>query len=128
MTSVRVGTTKDPKRIIAGEDTKIEFQCGLYIDPENGDIYAVNNDTVDTLVIFDRDAKGNTEPTRELKTPHGTYGIAVDEDANELFLRKWVLPSCHLHVDYATGKRTLKDSAYWYKDILSGNNDPLIEK
>src|SRR5262245_62528667 len=40
----------EPKRIIGGLNTKIEFQCGLYVDPKNGDIYAVNNDTVNTLV------------------------------------------------------------------------------
>jgi len=33
-----------------------------------------------------------------------------------------------VHVDYATGRRTLKDSAYWYKNVISGNGDPLIEK
>ena len=76
----------EPKRIIAGLNTKIEFQCGLYIDPKTGNIYAVNNDTVDTLVIFDRNAKGNVPPTRELYTPHGTFGIAVDEAAEEMFL------------------------------------------
>ena len=76
----------EPKRILAGEQTKIEFQCGLYIDPQNGDIYAVNNDTVDTLVIFDRDAQGDVPPTRELYTPHGTFGIAVDERSEEMFL------------------------------------------
>ena len=26
-----------------------------------------------------------------------------------------------IFVDYATGKRTLKDSAYWYKDVIAGN-------
>src|SRR6266581_1476360 len=76
----------EPKRIIAGLKTKIEFQCGLYIDPKTGNIYAVNNDTVDTLVIFDRNAKGDVPPTRELHTPHGTFGIAVDEAAEEMFL------------------------------------------
>ena len=30
----------EPKRMIGGLQTKIEFQCGLYIDPTNGDIYA----------------------------------------------------------------------------------------
>ncbi len=75
----------EPKRMLGGLDTKIEFQCGLYIDPVNGDIYAVNNDTVDTLVIFNREARGNTPPTRELATPHGTFGIAVDEDAREMY-------------------------------------------
>ncbi|HUR20122.1 MAG TPA: beta-propeller fold lactonase family protein [Vicinamibacterales bacterium] len=76
----------EPKRMIGGLQTKIEFQCGLYIDPTSGDIYAVNNDTVNTLVIFNRSAKGNVPPTRELYTPHGTFGIAVDEGAQEMFL------------------------------------------
>lgn len=79
-------TMSEPRRAIAGAKTKIEFQCGLYIDPESGDIYAVNNDTVDTLAIFSRNAKGNVAPDRELHTPHGTFGIAVDEDSKELFL------------------------------------------
>ncbi len=79
-------TMTEPKRILGGHNTKIEFQCGLYIDPESGDIFAVNNDTVDTLVIFDRDARGDVPPTRELYTPHGTFGIAVDEQAREMFL------------------------------------------
>ena len=76
----------EPKRIIGGLNTKIEFQCGLYIDPANGDIYAVNNDTIDTLVIFSRQAVGDVKPDRELHTPHGTFGIAVDEAAKELYL------------------------------------------
>lgn len=76
----------EPKRRIAGEKTKLEYQCGLYIDPKSGDIYAVNNDTVDTLVIFSREAKGDVAPIRELETPHGTFGIAIDEGAQEMFL------------------------------------------
>src|SRR4029079_9735900 len=36
----------EPKRTLVGLNTKIEFQCGLYIDPASGDIFAVNNDTV----------------------------------------------------------------------------------
>ena len=78
--------SSDPKRLIGGLNTKIEFQCGLYIDPVNGDIYAVNNDTIDTLVIFSRKAVGDVKPDRELHTPHGTFGIAVDEEKQELFL------------------------------------------
>jgi DNA-binding beta-propeller fold protein YncE len=76
----------EPKRVIAGLNTRIEFQCGLYIDPKDGTIFAVNNDTVDSLVMFDRSAKGNVAPTRELNTPHGTFGVAVDEGAQEMFL------------------------------------------
>ena len=30
-----------------------------------------------------------------------------------------------IYVDYATGKRTLKDSAYWYKEVIASNGDIL---
>jgi DNA-binding beta-propeller fold protein YncE len=76
----------EPKRILGGPNTKIEFQCGLYVDPASGDIYAVNNDTVDTLVIFSREQRGNAAPASELRTPHGTFGIDVVEERNEMFL------------------------------------------
>ena len=76
----------EPKRLIAGDKTHIEFQCGVYVDPKTGDIYAVNNDTVDDLVIFSREARGNVPPDRALHTPHGTFGIAVHEEREELFL------------------------------------------
>ena len=79
-------TMSEPKRMIGGLASWVEFQCGLYVDQENGDIYAVNNDTVDKLVIFSRKAKGNVAPDRIINTPHTTYGIAVDEPHQELFL------------------------------------------
>jgi hypothetical protein len=75
----------EPKRIIEGRATGIEFNCGLYVDPGNGDIYSVPNDTSDTLLVFGRDAAGNSRPKRTLHTPHGTYGIAVDEANGEMF-------------------------------------------
>ena len=76
----------EPKRILGGTETSIEYQCGVYVDQATGDIYAVNNDTVDKLVIFSRDKKGNVPPNRIINTPHTTYGIAVDETRQELFL------------------------------------------
>jgi hypothetical protein len=79
-------TMTEPKRVIAGPKTKVEFNCGLYVDPKTGDIYSIANDTVDTMVVFTRDQKGNVPPSRELRTPHRTFGIAVDEKAEELFL------------------------------------------
>lgn len=75
-----------PKRIIEGPATEIEFNCGLYIDQKTGDIYSVNNDTSDHLLIFGPGAQGNVAPARKLHTPHGTYGIAVDETNGEMFL------------------------------------------
>lgn len=76
----------EPKRIIGGENTNVRFNCGLYIDPKSGDIYVSNNDSIDTMVIFSRQAKGNVAPDRQLETPHGTYGIAVDEEREEMYM------------------------------------------
>lgn len=76
----------EPKRVLGGLNTKMEFNCALYVDPHTGDVYSVNNDSVDEMVIFSREAEGNVAPKRELRTPHGTYGIAVDEQDQELYL------------------------------------------
>ena len=76
----------EPKRTVSGPNTKLEFNCGLYIDQKTGDVYSVNNDTMDTLTVFPRGANGDVVPKRALRTPHGTYGIAVDEAAQEMFL------------------------------------------
>jgi DNA-binding beta-propeller fold protein YncE len=75
-----------PRRILQGRQDAHEFQRAARVDPDVGHIYAVNNDTIDALIVFDRNARGNVPPTRELSTPHGTFGIAVDERKQELFL------------------------------------------
>jgi DNA-binding beta-propeller fold protein YncE len=76
----------EPKRVIRGDQTNLMLNCALYIDPKNGDIYSVNNDSIDSTVVFSRDAKDNVAPNRDLHTPHGSFGIAVDEQEQEMFL------------------------------------------
>jgi DNA-binding beta-propeller fold protein YncE len=76
----------EPKRIIGGNATKVAMNCGVYVDPESGDIYNVNGDTQDWLTVFTREQKGNTPATRELAAPHRAFGVTVDEEAKELFV------------------------------------------
>ena len=76
----------EPKRRLRGHNTRLEFNCSLYIDPQSGDIYSVNNDMVDRMVVFPSNAEGDMAPMRQLHTPHRTFGIAVDEEAEELYL------------------------------------------
>ncbi len=76
----------EPRRAIGGRNTDIDFVCGVYIDQETGEISGVNNDTQNNLVTFSREAHGDVKPTRELETPHGTFGIAVNEKHREMFL------------------------------------------
>ncbi len=33
-----------------------------------------------------------------------------------------------VYIDYPTGKRTLKDSAYWYKDVIASNGNTLLKE
>ncbi|HWP83555.1 MAG TPA: hypothetical protein VNN17_00055 [Terriglobia bacterium] len=77
----------EPKRVIGGLKTKIEFNCDVYVDPKTGDIYTISHDSEGMpLTIFDRQASGDVAPSREMDVPKGTYGVAVDEEAEEIFL------------------------------------------
>jgi DNA-binding beta-propeller fold protein YncE len=76
----------EPKRVISGPNTYAEMMCGVYIDPKTLDIYVLNNDTQNWLPVFATDARGNAKPSRVLAAPHGTFGIAVNEDNQEMFL------------------------------------------
>jgi DNA-binding beta-propeller fold protein YncE len=79
-------TMSEPKRMIGGEETFLEFACGVYVDPANGDIYAINNDTMNYMPVFSRDQKGNVAPKRKIATPHTTAGIVGDDETHEIFL------------------------------------------
>jgi DNA-binding beta-propeller fold protein YncE len=72
-----------PKRVITGDKTEIEFQSGVYVDPKSGEIWAANNDTRDRFVVFAAGANGDVAPVRTAETPHGTFGVVVDEAHGE---------------------------------------------
>jgi 6-phosphogluconolactonase (cycloisomerase 2 family) len=118
----------EPKRILGGLQTKLEFNCALYIDPKSGDIYSVNNDTVDTMTVFPREAKGNVKPMRALHTPHRAYGVAVDEEAQELYLTVEHPPEIDVYRKTANGEdkpiRTLKGDNTHLEDAHGIAIDP----
>ncbi len=78
----------EPKRVIAGPDTGIEFVCGLYVDQPSGDIYAIHADTAAVMQVFTREQQGNVRPARELHTGGEARGrgFAVDSENDELFI------------------------------------------
>ena len=76
----------EPKRIIQGLESYLQYNCGVYVDPNNGDIYAVNNDDLDWMTVFDRSVKGNSPPTRKVRVPHSAFGIVASEERQELFI------------------------------------------
>ena len=96
----------EPRRIIAGLETDIQFNNGLYIDPKNGDIYSVETDTGDKVVVFPRDANGNIKPARILATPHRGFALAVDEEKQELFVGVQYPPQVAVYPKTASGNDT----------------------
>jgi hypothetical protein len=78
----------EPRRVIAGDKTGLEFVCGLHVDQTTGDIYVIHADTAAVMQVFARDKRGNVPPNRELQTGGDLRGrgIVVDEAHQELFL------------------------------------------
>jgi len=92
-----------PVRVIEGRETDLEYNNGLYVDPKNGDIYTVASDTADNMIVFTRDAKGNTPPIRQLKTPHRNFATAVDEEKGEVFITIQYPPKVVVYRKQAAG-------------------------
>jgi 6-phosphogluconolactonase (cycloisomerase 2 family) len=92
-----------PKRVIQGRNTLIQYNNGLYIDQNNGDIYSVESDTGDRMTVFARDANGNMTPKRELHTIHRAYAMTVDEERQELYITVEYPPKILIYRKDASG-------------------------
>ena len=118
----------EPRRIIAGPETDIQFNNGLYIDPKNGDIYSVETDTGDKVVVFPRDGKGNIKPGRILATPHRGFALAVDEEKQELFVGVQYPPQVAVYPKTASGNdkplRSLQGESTRLSDVHGIAIDP----
>jgi DNA-binding beta-propeller fold protein YncE len=71
--------SKEPaaaRQQIMGPDTGVGFVAGVAMDPGHRELFTVNNDVEDRLVVFDYDARGNVKPKRLLYVPHQSWGIA----------------------------------------------------
>jgi len=79
-------TSSQPKRVIQGRKTKLEYHQGLYIDAKNGDIYTVASDNQDNILTFSGNASGNVDPLRELDIPHRGFAMAIDEEKQEMYV------------------------------------------
>lgn len=93
----------EPKRVISGDKTDVQFNSCIYVDPKNGDIYSVENDIGDSIVVFSHDAAGNVAPIRKLKVTHRAYAMAVDEDKEELYLSVQYPPQVAVYRKLASG-------------------------
>ena len=80
------GEISHPLQQIIGPETNIGMVAGVSVDPRNREIYTVNNDIEDTMLVMSYESKGNTKPLRLLSVPHQAWGLALSSSRNELAL------------------------------------------
>jgi 6-phosphogluconolactonase (cycloisomerase 2 family) len=93
----------EPRRVIAGPKTDVQFNSCVWVDPASGDIYSVENDIGDVIVVFPHEATGDAEPKRTLKVTHRAFAMAVDESTKELFLSVQYPPQVAVYSKNASG-------------------------
>ena len=93
----------EPRRVIGGPKTDVQFNSCIYVDPKNGDIYSVENDIGDSIVVFKNDANGDVEPIRKLNVTHRAYAMAVDEENDEFYLSVQYPPQVAVYRKEASG-------------------------
>src|SRR5262249_19136928 len=122
------GPSIETKRVNAGAENDIQFNNCLSIDPKNGDIYSVETDTGDKVVVFPRDANGNIKPARILATPHRGFALAVDEEKQELFVGVQYPPQVAVYPKTASGNdkplRSLQGESTRLSDVHGIAIDP----
>src|SRR2546425_6795314 len=73
------GDVADPRTVITGTKTGIDFICGVAIDSVHKQIFTANNDTAADLMVFNYDAHGDMPPERVLSPAAvGTWGLGLD--------------------------------------------------
>ncbi len=80
----RSGAVTAALRQILGPQTGIGFLGGVEVDPARRELYALNNDIEDRMVVFDYAAQGNAKPKRMLYVPHQAWGVSLNRTRDEL--------------------------------------------
>ena len=113
--------TTSPKRMVQGDKTALQFNNGLYVDPQNGDIFSVESDTGDKMVRFPREANGNVSPKSILHTPHRVYNIAADEVKREFFVTVEFPPEVVVY------SKTLR-VGHAATEVVNGKSSPVLAR
>lgn len=80
------GEEIEPLRQIMGPKTQVGFVAGVALDTAEQEIFTVNNDIEDTLMVFSYDDEGNVLPKRLLAVPHQAWGVSISKAKNEIAL------------------------------------------
>lgn len=117
----------EPRRVIAGPKSDVQFNSCVYIDPASGDVYSVENDVGDTIVVFKHDDTGDPEPKAKLRVTHRAFAMALDNEAQELFLSVQYPPQVAVYRKGASGDEKPKRLLIGDKTRLSDSHGLAID-
>jgi hypothetical protein len=69
---------------VRGPSTGMMFVAGVTVDPKAREVFTVDNDIGDRLMVFPYDADGNVKPKRVLSVPHRAWGISINHARDEM--------------------------------------------
>jgi DNA-binding beta-propeller fold protein YncE len=69
---------------VRGPATGMMFIAAVTVDPKAREIYTVDNDIGDRMMVFPYDADGNVKPKRVLAVPHQAWGISINHARDEV--------------------------------------------
>jgi DNA-binding beta-propeller fold protein YncE len=69
---------------ITGPATLLGYVAGVALDPDRREVYGVNNDIEDSMMVFSYDDTGDVKPKRVLGVPHGAYGLSFSKKRDEI--------------------------------------------
>ena len=80
-----LNAVSDPRTVISGPKSDVDFVCGVAIDPVHRELFSANNDTDSILMAFKYDANGEVPPARKVDAAaRGTWGVALDLKNDEI--------------------------------------------
>ena len=69
---------------IRGPATGMMFIAAVAVDPDAREVYTVDNDIGDRMMVFSYDANGNVKPLRALSVPHQAWGVSINPSRKEV--------------------------------------------
>src|SRR5215467_2772866 len=80
-----LNAVSDPRTVISGPKSEVDFVCGVAIDPVHHEFYGANNDTDSVLMAFKYGTNGEVPPARKIESAaRGTWGVALDLKHDEI--------------------------------------------
>ncbi|HEY6345947.1 MAG TPA: hypothetical protein VIY49_31050 [Bryobacteraceae bacterium] len=117
----------EARRVIGGDKSDVQFNSCVFIDPASGDVYSVENDIGDVIVTFNHDDTGNVEPKTKLKVTHRAFAMAIDNEAQEMFVSVQYPPQVAVYRKGASGNEKPKRLLIGDKTRLSDAHGLAID-